>query len=451
MRFTDRSIRALRPKPERYDVWQDGESAFGIRVFPSGIKSFHFMYRFQGRLRRMTLGVYRHHDGPVTPSQELVGLADARVLLADAKKKLTEGIDPAEEKQKQKQADRSAETVGEIIDRYIEDHASQRSIKAKTRTLNVELRPRWGRRKGKDITRKDVIALVDAIKNRGSPVMANRTRSIVLHLFEWAVDKDILSVSPCIKIPKAVTEESRSRYLTRPEVWSFWNGLDRLDVTDGFGMEKQLRIALKFLLVTGQRRGEVAAARWSEFDFEDRIWVIPKHHTKNKRPHLVPLSHLAIQLLHDLQMIHEANAENQKKNAKKRRKKAESKEPNSKNELLFPSRIGHCDAIKPAALTRAMRNCMAAFDLEELATPHDLRRTVSTHMGRLGIDRTVREKVLNHSDHSLAAVYDVWAYADEKRDALERWAADLEAIVSSENPPSASPAETVNLRQKAAS
>jgi hypothetical protein len=266
MRFTDRTIKALRPKAQRHDIWQDSESAFGIRVFPSGIKSFFFMYRFRGRLRRLTLGVYRYHDGPITESQDLIGLADARVRLADAKKKLSEGIDPAGEKKKQKQAELAAETIGEIIDRYIEDHNNQRSIEAKKRTLNAEVRPRWGRRKGKDITRKDVIALVDAIKNRDAPVMANRTRSIVLHLFEWSVDKDILSTSPCVKIPKAVTEESRSRYLTRPEIWFFWRGLDRLDDIEGVGMEPQQRIALKFLLTTAQRRGEVAAACWNDPD-----------------------------------------------------------------------------------------------------------------------------------------------------------------------------------------
>lgn len=436
MRFTDRGIKALKPKPKRYDVWQDGESAFGIRVFPSGIKSFFFMYRFQGRLRRMTLGVYRYHDGPVTESQDLIGLADARVRLAAAKKKLSESIDPTSEKKKQKEAELTAETVGEIIDRYIEDHGGQRSIEAKTRTLNAEIRPRWAIRKAKDITRKDVIALLDAIKNRGAPVMANRTRSIVLHLFEWAVGKDILSTSPCVKITK-IKEESRSRYLTRPEIWSFWRGLDRMDDIEGAGMEPQQRIALKLLLVTAQRRGEVAGARWAEFDFTDRAWAIPGSRSKNKRPHLVPLSDLAIRLLRDLKAIQEQAAEDGEKS--------------DKTEWLFPSPVGRRGPIRPEALTRAMRNSLSAFDLDEPTTPHDLRRTVSTHMGRLRIDRTVREKVLNHSDYTLAAVYDVWAYADEKRDALEKWAADLEAIVSSEKRPAPSPAEVVTLRQEAIS
>lgn len=406
MRFTDRGIKALKPKLARYDAWQDGESAFGIRVFPSGIKSFFYMYRFQRRLRRMTLGVYRNHDGPVTESQDLISLADARVRLAAAKKKLTDGIDPSLEKAAKKKADWDAETVDDLITEYLDDpeQKKKRSYDYDKRILDVEIRPLWKSRKARDITRHDIIKLRDAIKGRGAPVMANRTLGVVSRLFDFAIDQDILQATPYVKIKKAAKETPRERNLSPDEIETFWNKLE------GAKMIDQVRIALRLVLVTAQRRVEVSSARWDEIDATDKVWSIPGSRTKNKKAHAVPLSTAALSLLDDLRKLH-------------RKEKIES-------EYLFPSPTRQGEPITAAALSRAMRNNLDIFGLvDNPCTVHDLRRSAATQMGRLKVTREHIGHVLNHSDGSVTAIYDQWEYLPEKRTALRKWGSELARIV----------------------
>ena len=163
MRFTDRSIAALKPKVERYEVWEDGRTGFGVRVSPKGRKSWVYMYRFGGKARRMGLGTY-----------PAIGLASARVKHASAKEKLTKGVDPGALQIERKRAERGAETVADLIDEYLEKWARprKRSAAEDERMLRKDVLPIWGARKAKEITRRDVITLLDGVVDRGSPIQA---------------------------------------------------------------------------------------------------------------------------------------------------------------------------------------------------------------------------------------------------------------------------------------
>ena len=394
MRFTDRGIQGLNPKAERYEAWEDGRTGLGVRVAPSGRKSFVYIYRFDGKPRRMTLGAYPK-----------IGLADARVLHAKAKQQRERGIDPGAEHIEKRRAERDAETVRELVEEYLDKYArpNKRSAAEDERTLRKEVLPVWGGRKAKSITRRDVIKLLDGIVDRGAPIMANRTLAVVRKMFNFAIARDIIDASPCVMIQAPAKETPRDRVLSQAEIAAFWRGLADAKMSD------QVRLALRLMLVTAQRREEVTGAPWAEFDLPDQVWEIPGARTKNARAHRVPLSPLALELLDEI------------------------REAARGSEWLFPSPRAD-KPIVPDATSHALRNNLEAIGVAGI-TPHDLRRSAASHMTELGISRLVVSKILNHADSSITGVYDRYEYGPEKRRALEAWGARLKEIASGKAAP----------------
>jgi hypothetical protein len=214
-RFTDKSIAALRPKVERYEVWEGG--GFGVRVSPRGAKAWIWVYHFVGRPRRMTLGTY-----------PALGLADARIKLADARKLLEHGIDPGDREVRARKAERAAETLAELAEAYLDKWARprKRSAAEDERILHKDVIPAWGRRKANDVARKDVIALLDRIIDRGSPIAANRTLAVVRRMFGWALSRDIIPANPCAAVKAPGKETRRERVLSADEIAALWRSLD---------------------------------------------------------------------------------------------------------------------------------------------------------------------------------------------------------------------------------
>jgi integrase len=389
-RFTEKFVAALRSRAARFEIWEGG--GFGIRVSPSGGKAWIWVYHFDGRPRRMTLGSYPE-----------LGLADARVKLAEARKLLASGIDPGAREVQQHKAERTAETVAELVDAYLEKWARprKRSADEDERILRKDVLPAWGRRKAKDIARRDVIALLDAIVDRGSPIAANRTLACIRRMFNWALSRDIIPASPCLAVRAPAKEHRRDRVLNSDEIAALWRALGNPELA----MSPAIQLALKLQLVTAQRKGrEVIAAEWSEFDLGERVWTIPAEKTKNSMPHRVPLSPLAIALLDEI-----ATA------------------TGSDGRWLFPSpRAGK--PITGPAVDHAMRSNREALAIGD-ATPHDLRRTAASHMTSIGVGRLVVSKILNHAEPGVTAVYDRHSYDAEKRAALEAWGERLEKII----------------------
>jgi integrase len=386
-RFTDKSIAALRPRADRYEVWEGG--GFGLRVSPSGVKSWVWLYHFEGRSRRMTFGTY-----------PAMGLADARIKLADARKLLEQGIDPGERDIQGRKTDRAAENVAELAEAYLEKWARprKRSASEDERILRKDVIPAWGRRKAKDIARKDVIALLDAIVDRGAPIAANRTLAVVRRMFGWALSRDIVPVNPCASVKAPGKETRRDRVLNADEIVAFWRALEDPEI----GISQAIRLALKFQLVTAQRKGEVIDAKWDEFDLDGRIWTIGANRSKNGLAHRVPLSPLALRLLEDIRAL-----------------------PSSEWLFVSPRTNG---PITGPAVDHALRNNRDAFGITD-ASPHDLRRTAASHMTSLGISRLVVSKILNHAEPGVTAVYDRHSYDREKRAALDEWSERLSEIV----------------------
>ena len=388
MKFTDRQIKSLKPKKTRYEVWEDNGKGFGVRVAPTSRKSFIFLYRFQGTSRRMTFGNY-----PET------SLADAHATHSKARQVLERGADPATVEQDAKEESRRSPSIKRLAAEYIGKYAKprKRSWKEDERILNKDVVPRWGKRKAQDITRRDIILLLDEIVDRGALIQANRTLATIRKMYSFAMGRGILESSPCVAIPAPSKENRRDRVLNETEIKTFWNKLSTAK------MEKYTTLALKLQLITAQRKGEVAGAEWVNFDLKDGWWTIPAEKSKNGLPHRVPLSSFAIETLNELKII------------------------SGDSKWLFPSpRNGQ--HIAETSVDHAVRENAEHFEVDHF-TPHDLRRTAASMMTASGIQRLTVAKVLNHVESGVTAVYDRHSYDKEKQKGLRSWGRQLEAIL----------------------
>jgi integrase len=394
VRLTDSRIKSISPKESRFIEWEDGETGLGVRVFPSGVKSFVFMYRFDRKPRMMTIGKY--------PQVQLV---EARRKVAIAREELEKGVDPGKKHMEKKEMERNAHTVKHLVEEYLEKWAKprKRTWEEDQRCINKEVLPFIGKNKASAIRRRDIILILDRIMDRGSPGMANRTLNVITKLFNFGVERDILVGSPCTGMKMPAKKKQRDRTLTEIEIRKFWNKLPES------GISPQVQSALKILFATGQRRGEVVSAEWKDFDLEKGWWEIPASKTKSERSHRIPLNGVAIGLLEEVKKI------------------------SRDSQYVFPSpRTGtHID---PRAITRALRKAQGYFGMDEEFRPHDLRRSCATHLAEAGINRLIVAKILNHVDESVTGRhYDKYAYSDEKERAMTLWSRKLESIITGES------------------
>jgi integrase len=419
MKFTDTRLENLKAKAERYEVFEDGRPGFGLRIGPSGKKTFIFLYRFDGKPRRMTIGK-RPYPG--------TSLADAHIAHDLAVKKLESDppIDPGNEAAHAKQEALKAPTVEQLVAEYLERHAKphKRTWAEDARIFEKDVIPAWGKKKARSITRRDVVALLDDITDRNAPIAANRTLAAVRKLYSFAVNRDIVDASPCTAVKAPAKETQRDRTLSEDEIRTVWQDLNRAAY-----MSKRIRLALKFMLATGQRKGEVISAEWSEFDIDNAVWTIPASKAKNGIAHRVPLSPLALALLDDIKPASMHKSKNE-----------DDEEIEIESPLLFPSPRNKVRADEPitgpavdhairVAKTKSEGDGKPLFQIPHW-TPHDLRRTAASFMTQLGTPRLVVSKILNHKDAGITAVYDRHSYENEKRQALEAWGQKLDEIVT---------------------
>ena len=388
MKFTDRQIKNLKPADQRYEVFED--RGFGVRVSPTGRKTFIYLYRMPGEVnkRRLSLGTY-----------PAMSLAEAHHRHAEAREMVAQGVDPGAKAVAEKKEERQAPSVSALAEEYLEKWAKprKRSWKTDKRILEKDILPEWCQRKARDITRRDVIRLLDNIVDRGAPIGANRTLAVIRKMFSFAVGRDIVPASPCVAIQAPAPERRRDRVLSAEEIRAFWQGLDKTRITKG------IRLALKLQLITAQRKGEVISAEWTDFDLEEGWWTIPAEKAKNRMPHRVPLSPMALDILQAARTLA------------------------VDSNWVFPSPRGPRN-ITPAAVDHALRLALRGLEIEHFV-PHDLRRSAASHMTGGGTSRLVVQKVLNHVENGVTAVYDRHSYDREKRQALEAWGRKLREII----------------------
>ena len=392
--FVERAKPPTRGRIEYFDASFPG---LALRITVSGGKSWCAFYRFHGRLRRFTLGAYP----AIKPAQ-------ARREAQAALERVRQGVDPAEEKRARR--DRrfpEADTFGAVARDYLERHHKQNNRESTflevKRNFERDVLPRWGKRPIASISRRDIIDLIDGITARGAPVLANRTLARLRALFNWAIEKDRLAVSPAAGMKLPSVEQTRDRVLTDDEVRWHWQGCDEIGWPFG--------PLAKLLLLTGQRRDEVADAEWAEIDFTKRLWSIPAHRAKSARAHEVHLSDAALDVLRNLPRV---------------------------GERFVLSTNGEAPISGFSRSKRRLDAAMAkARDIGATAIPnwtlHDLRRTATTGMARLNFPPHVVDRILNHSGGTIrgvAAIYNRFAYVDERRAALEAWGRYVSGLVT---------------------
>jgi integrase len=348
-------------------------------------------YRSGGRPRKLTLGTYPGID-----------LSNARELARRALVAVAQGRDPALEKKNARpdvvarERDLFEKVATQFLERYAKANTRETTWREAQRLLNRDVIPKWKGRTVREISKRDVIELLDSKVDEGSPIMANRILATVRRLFGWCVERGILETSPCFGVKAPAPERSRDRVLSDLELRLVWRACD--DISWPFGP------LTKLLVLTAQRRDEVSEMTWSELDLDAKVWTIPRERTKNDVAHEVPLSDAVIEILHSVPKV--AGGER----------------------YVFTT-----NGVTPVGgFSRAKNRIDAAISkqrgsAEPLArwTFHDLRRTAASGMARLGINLPVIEKALNHTSGSFAGVVGVYQrhhFSDEKRQALETWA-----------------------------
>jgi integrase len=371
-----------------------------LRVTPKGVKTFYFRYQRNLQPVRLMIGRY-----PAT------ALRLAYETHGDLVKRLNRGEDVRVVVPPGVRSNGVAQvppepglTVGDLAKEFCKRYIYRERKNPREAELVIQgnIVRYWRTRPAKSITRRDGVLLLDKVVDRGSPVMANRVGALLSQMFRFAVTRGMLEASPFVALGRpGGTEKARNRRLSDKEIRIFWKKLTRARLS------AEVRFTLKLILVTAQRPGEVALAAWKEFDLEKKLWTIPAERSKNGQEHEVPLSALALTLIHHL-----------------RRRFADT-------EYLIPSRCWKARGDAPItvrALSQGIRDCRQHFGLASF-TPHDLRRTAASLMTAHGIPRLHVEKLLNQTIDDVAEIYDRHDYTKEKRAAVDTLAQSIRTIL----------------------
>jgi integrase len=430
-KLTDAAVAKLKPEGKTRTVYPDSEvPGLELRVAPDGTRSFSLLYRPKGdpKKRRVSLGVYPD-----------VKLGEARELARGYRNEARAGRDPSAERKREiaVQAERRANTVGAVAEDFLRLHvASLRSAREAEGVIRRELlgqfrksgkdekgkkvwkwadnpsNPRWRDRPVTEISSRDVKALLRAIIDGGHPYAARHALAWARGMFRWAIDEEAygLELDPCSGVSakkRGAPAVPRQVTLGADHLRLIWRAAESLGEPCGPFMQ--------MLILSGQRRNEIARLRWSEIDMAEKVIVLPAERMKAKHPHELPLSAPMLDLLNGL---------------------------TRKGDWVFPAPwggpIGAFSRLKPE-LDKAIAGLAQAEGIDPGTLPawrlHDLRRTMRTGLGAIpDIASDVRELTIAHIPPALVRTYDLHDYREPKRKALDLWAGRLARIV---NPPPA--------------
>ena len=382
--MTKSAVDALKAASKDTVYWDAGLPGFGVKVTPRSRKVFVVLYRIGGagsRLRKYTIGPY----GRVTLQ---MARAEAQKVLAAR----LEGRDPATEKRESKRR-MTADRVDDLIEVFIVQHVSKTRKAAEiSRLLRREVVSRWGNRCVHAIGKRDIVELASEIAQRGTPMAANTLLKVIKTFLNWCVGRAVIDASPAEGVPLPGKEIARDRVLTNNELVSVIRAARQIGGAYGGIVE--------MLVLTGQRREEVAQMVGDEIDFNSRTWTLPGSRTKNGKPHIVHLSEACIKLI---------------------------KRASRSGSYVF--------SISGARPFQNFTNAKRVLDELSGVTGwrlHDLRRTCVSGMARLGVPPHVADKILNHQSGTIsgvAAVYQRHDFLAERKLALERWGLYIETLV----------------------
>ncbi|WP_025266642.1 tyrosine-type recombinase/integrase [Brucella suis] len=386
--LTDTKLRNLKPKDKLYKV-NDRDGLY-VAITPAGSISFRYNYSIHGRQETITFG--RYGVGGIT-------LAEARERLGEAKKMIAAGKSPAKEKARDKARVKDAETFGAWAEKWLCGYQMSETTRNMRRgTYERDLKPKFGNRKLIEITHEDLRALTDAIVEQGRPSTAVVCREIMMLVFRWAIERGQKIENPADLVrPSTIAKfEPRDRALTPEEIGLMYQYMERIGTTPS------IRAAAKLLLLTMVRKSELTNATWSEINFIDALWTIPKERMKRRNPHLVFLSRQVLEIFTALKTFAGGS------------------------EYVLPSRYDSDLPMSSATLNQVLTLTyrLAQKEGQSLGKfgPHDLRRTASTLLHEAGYNTDWIEKCLAHEQKGVRAVYNKAEYRDQRRAMLQDWA-----------------------------
>ena len=387
-RITQKLISKLNPPPTGNLIEYDSEiPGFGVRITAGGAVAFVLNYRILGRERRYTIG--RYPELTATAARERALQLRGRVL---------DRHDPLEERER----DRTEPTLGDLAAQYLEQYAAHHkrltSIRDDRHMIEKIVVPKLGKLRVKSIGKKDIESLHAALK--ATPYRANRALALLSKMFTLAVQWGLRADNPARGVPR-FHEDRRERWLSEEEVHRFFNALDNY-------ADQSAANALRLLLLTGAREGEVLKADWTQFDLKRGIWTKPSHHTKQKKIEHVPLSGAAIALLNGMKPKGSSGPLFAGTNGK------------SRSTLRRPW-VQACKVAGLAEVFEVKGKKRVLTRYRPSVRIHDLRHTYASHLVSAGTSLQIVGKLLGHTQPQTTARYA--HVADEAlRNATERFA-----------------------------
>ena len=411
-KLTAVQLRQIKPTEKEQNLC-DGEGLY-FRVLPidkGGGTSFYYRYEVNGKSRRISCGRY-----------PTITLSEARQIRDQTRLQVSRGVDVAQVRREERRNRIAAHAEAALEQTVVELFEDWQALYLKLHRKDGGASVRWGfmkdiapvigKLKAKEVNRRHIGITLDRVVARGTKRTANHLLSVLKQMFKWAYVRGKVDIDPTYGYTKKDVggrDMPRERNLSFDEVRELFSKLPES------GLSEQMQAAVRLILATGVRVGELSKARWEDVDLDQGVWVIPEYNAKNQRRFVIPLSAYAMT---QVRLLHRLRADDY---------------------LLTSSRYGRVYCEK--AVTRLIRDRNRATPLkgrtplagtlrlaEGTWTPHDLRRTMASRMGDIGIAPHIIERCLNHIPQGIVAVYQRQHYEEELAEAFRRWGQQLHEL-----------------------
>ncbi|EKO1023635.1 tyrosine-type recombinase/integrase [Salmonella enterica subsp. enterica] len=394
MLLTDLAIRRSKPKDKPYTL--NDSNGLSLLIEPNGSKGWRLRYRFSGKAKLISLGTY--------PG---VSLSDARTARDEAKKLIAGGIDPSEVRKAKKREieSRFGNTFEGIAREWYEkrfDRWSASYAEEMIETFEKDVFPYIGSRPIAEIKPMELLAVLSVLNDRGATEKLRKVRQRCGEVFRYAVITGRAEYNPAPDLVSAFAPHKKEHYafLKTDELPEFFR------ILNTYTGSLIVKLAMKLLILTGVRPGELRQAEWCEIDFDNRLWEVPKERMKMRRPHCVPLSEQALNILEQLKPM------------------------TGHYQYIFPGRIHHSKPMSEMAMNVLIRRIGYAGRV----TGHGFRHTMSTILHEQGYNTAWIETQLAHVDkNSIRGTYNHAQYLDGRREMLQWYADYMDALEHGEN------------------
>ena len=394
MPLTDSAIKTAKPKDKPYKL-SDAHGLY-LEVTPTGSKLWRLKYRVGGKEKKLAFGAY-----PLTT------LAEAREHRDTARKLLANGIDPGEQKKADRQAQKVTGVTFEALEREWFEYNAPRWAESTARKARLymdnDVLPVIGSRPVKAITRPELVELVRKVEARGTLNAAGKIRQWLHQIYRFGLASGVVDSNPATDLDVVAAPAKAARHHPHVTFAELPELLGKIDTTN---IHTLTRCAIRLLVLTAVRPGELRAAPWSEFDLEAATWTIPKERMKARRPHVVPLPRQALTILRTLEEISGSYA------------------------LLFP---GQQKADRPMS-DNTINKALRLMGYEGRQTGHGFRHLLSTELNGRGYNKDWIERQLAHGDNDeIRATYNHAAYLEQRREMMQAWADSIDALCAGAN------------------